>query len=524
MSSIIYQTDKRIGVTYAYESTAYWDKEKKQSRAKRTLIGKVDPETGQIVPTDGRNRVEAPKVTRLFCGATCLLDAIGEKTGVVDDLKNCFPDTWSQILSLAYYLILEDRNPLSRFPRWAAIHQHPYGRDIPSQRSSELFASIEEESRHQFFRRQGRRRAESEFWAYDTTSISSYSQALRQVKRGFNKEHDPLDQINLALLFGEQSSLPFYYRKLPGNISDIKTVKHLLADLEDLGCREIKLVMDRGFASIENINALYQNHLKFIISPRMNLGVIAREKAAVAGSFRDWEHYSVDYDLFAHSQSIKWAYSQERPYKGDTLIGERRMYLHLYFNAEKAVEDERAFNRLLYALECELKEGRKTPAHEKLYGKYFEIKSTPKRGLKIQARQETIDEVKNNYGYFALISNEVKDPIKALEIYRNKDLAEKAFGDIKERLGARRLLVSSERCLDGKLFVEFIALIFLSYIKKQMQDKKLFKTYTITEFLDELETIECVSRQGRKTRFSEVTKKQRELFKAMDVKMPTSLC
>jgi transposase len=282
--------------------------------------------------------------------------------------------------------------------------------------------------------------------------------------------------------------------------------------------------MDRGFASIENINALYQNHLKFIMSPRMNLGVIAQEKDSVAGSFRDWEHYNVNYDLYAHSQSIKWAYSQERPYKGDTLTGERRMYLHLYFNAEKAVEDERAFHRLLYTLECELKEGHKTPAHEKLYGKYFEIKSTPKRGLKIQARQEAIDEAKSKHGYFALISNEIKDPIKALEIYRNKALAEKAFGDIKERLRARRLLVSSERSLDGKLFVEFIALFFLSYIKKQMQDKELFKTYTITDLLDELETIECFNRPGRKTRFSEITKKQRELFNAMEVRLPASLC
>ena len=53
---IIYQKDKRSGITYAYESKAYWDKEKKQSRAKRTLIGRVDLGTGEIVPTDGRMR------------------------------------------------------------------------------------------------------------------------------------------------------------------------------------------------------------------------------------------------------------------------------------------------------------------------------------------------------------------------------------------------------------------------------------------------------------------------------------
>lgn len=51
---IVYQHDKRSGITYAYESKAYWDKEKKQSRAKRKLIGRVDKKTGKIVPTDGR--------------------------------------------------------------------------------------------------------------------------------------------------------------------------------------------------------------------------------------------------------------------------------------------------------------------------------------------------------------------------------------------------------------------------------------------------------------------------------------
>ena len=44
---IIKQYDKRTGITYVYESKAYWDKEKQMSRAKRTLIGKLDPETGK---------------------------------------------------------------------------------------------------------------------------------------------------------------------------------------------------------------------------------------------------------------------------------------------------------------------------------------------------------------------------------------------------------------------------------------------------------------------------------------------
>lgn len=44
-------TNKKSGITYVYESESYWDKEKKQPRNKRKLIGKIDPETGEIIPT-----------------------------------------------------------------------------------------------------------------------------------------------------------------------------------------------------------------------------------------------------------------------------------------------------------------------------------------------------------------------------------------------------------------------------------------------------------------------------------------
>ena len=62
--AIIKQYDKRSGITYAYESHSYWDPEKKMTRARRKLIGRVNPETGEIIPTDGRNRKkELPKET-----------------------------------------------------------------------------------------------------------------------------------------------------------------------------------------------------------------------------------------------------------------------------------------------------------------------------------------------------------------------------------------------------------------------------------------------------------------------------
>lgn len=48
---LVYQKNKKTGITYVYQNEPYWDKEKQQSRAKRTLIGKLDPDTAEIVPT-----------------------------------------------------------------------------------------------------------------------------------------------------------------------------------------------------------------------------------------------------------------------------------------------------------------------------------------------------------------------------------------------------------------------------------------------------------------------------------------
>ena len=530
--AIVKQLDKRSGITYVYESVSYWDREKKQPRSKRTLIGRLDPATGEIVPTDGRGKRRAQKETdpvvrkgpvpvaktdRLFFGATYLLDQIGEVTGLTADLKTCFPDTYKQIQSIAYYLVLEDQNPLFRFKKWAAIHRHPYGKDIPSQRSTEIFQSVTEEAKMHFFRLQGKRRVEKEYWAYDSTSISSRSDTLRQVKYGKNKDDDHLPQINLALVFGEESRLPFYYRKLAGNVPDVKTIQELLRELDVLGYEKVKLVMDRGYYSAENINALFKKHLKFLCGTSSALS-FAREFIREIGSKRDhYEYYNSNLELYVFTKTIAWDYEQERPYKGDVVKEERRMYLHLYFNPDKFSDDGKAFNRKLDTLKNELLSGHRMPEHEKDYKKYFEIKETPKRGVSLTVKQDAVDAAHERYGFFVLISNEVKDPVTALSLYRMRDVVEKAFWNVKERLNLKRTMTSSESSLDGKLFVEFVALIYLSYIQKKMEENGLFATYTLHELLDELDVIECFMEPGKAPILGEVLKKQEQIYRDLDV-------
>jgi transposase len=530
--SIVHQFDKRSGITYVYDSISTWNKEKKQSQSKRRLIGRLDKESGKVVATDGRMKRQKtaaipdkpkPMVKRLFFGATYLLDAIGKELGVTSDLKQCFPQIFEQILSIAYYLIMEGKNPLYRFEKWGTIHKHPFGDDISSQRSSELFSEITEDAIRQFFKLQGKRRIEREHWAYDITSISSYSECLRQVQYGNNKDDDNLPQLNLALVFGEQSRLPFYYRKLAGNIPDVKTVKILLSDFDDLGLNKIKLVMDRGFYSEKNVNNLLKEHIKFLMATKISLKYVKNEIDNVYDEIMSFECYDDNYELYSTTRAINWEYKQERPYKGDVLKEKRRVYLHLYYNIDKATEDKKIFDRKLMELKNEIVSEKRIPQHEVLYKRYFIVKSTPVHGIKVTVNEAEVQNAKRYYGFFALLSNEKTDSITALKIYRNKDIVEKAFGNLKERLNLRRTLVSSEQSLNGKLFVEFIALIFLSHINNRMQEAKMYKNYTMTEMLDKLDIIECVQIPNKKTQIGEILNCQKEIYDAFGINTPLSL-
>ena len=52
MSIVKYKNQS--GATYAYEATSQYDPSTKQSRPKRKYLGRVDDETGGIIPTTGK--------------------------------------------------------------------------------------------------------------------------------------------------------------------------------------------------------------------------------------------------------------------------------------------------------------------------------------------------------------------------------------------------------------------------------------------------------------------------------------
>jgi len=449
-------------------------------RHERVYIGKLDKD-GEFVPNKAyraqQQLQESQKkpAARKYCGATSLLDSITRKTGILDDLKSCFPEDYLKMLSLANYLVIESDSPMYRFSKWANNHWHPLGEDIPDQRISELFASISEDARMSFFNRQSKRRIEKEHLVYDTTSISSYSELISQVRYGKNKDGDSLPQINLALVFGQDSMMPVYYRKLPGNITDTPTIRKLLKDIEFIQGKSVKLVMDRGFFSSRNLNSLYQHHHKFLIGGKRSTKFVSALIEKVCESIKDFSNYDLEQDVYRVSSMEKWPY-EEYDLNGKVVYeSERRIYVHIYYNGQRAEEEKTSFIKSLADCQVAVLEGSCSDAQQKMCDKYFQVKITPVRGSRLQYNEQAIQEHIRHFGYFALLSNEIKDPSEALYVYRNKDLIEKSFGNLKNRLNMRRPLVSSSENLEGKLFVQFLALMLISSIHKSMKDAKLYK-------------------------------------------------
>jgi transposase len=524
------------GVSYVYEDYPYWDKSTKQNRHRREYIGKLGQD-GEFIPNrkylarqnetveKGDAATPVKLARRCYFGATHLLDEISKITGIQEDLRACFPQNYKALISMAYYLVLESESPMYRFPRWAFDHNHPCGDGgLSSQRISEIMREIPEQAKLEFFRRQSRRRQEKEYLAYDTTSVSSYSEYIKAVRYGKNKDKDNLPQVNMALIFGEESCLPVYYRVLPGNITDVMTIRKLIKDIDYLEIDKLKLVMDRGFYSAKNINALYKGRHKFLIAVKANNGFVSALVEKAKTEMHDFTHYDVNHEVYHWTSMEEWPYVQHDRHGNIALEEKRRIYVHIYYNGQRGEEEKARFSKALAMAESALKNRAElTEAQKSLCEKYFIIKETPARGIRIEYKKEAIKKHMDKLGYFVLLSNDIKDPSTALEIYRRKDIVEKAFDNLKERLEMKRTTVHSDQTLAGKFFLQFLALIYISYIHKHMRDNDLYKNYTMQSLLDALDVIERYDYEGHRYHCSEITQKQRDIFACFGVSTPNTV-
>jgi hypothetical protein len=458
---------KPNGAAYLYAVKSYWDKEKKQPRNKQVCLGRIDEKTGEVISFGRKQRTEkrvatVPDLvasTKVY-GPFLLLSKLAKDTGLTAALKKSFPNTHEEILSLAFF-IAQKGLPLSRCDMWSMSHMHPFEKPIQSQRVSELLQQITENERQQFLSLWLKRLSESELLCYDITSISSYATANEYIRWGHNRDKDKLPQINLAMLFGQQSGMPAYYRRMPGNITDVVTLENTIKTLDFLGKTKLHFVLDRGFYSEPNVDALLSRRYHF---------------ALMVPTGRVWVREIIDqyYEALASPEHYRQTGEDEVLYMISHLHqwGGRRCYAHLFYNASRAAGDFDKLSKRLVRCKEELEADDPQESNREFYERFFTVKRTPKRGLSVKYNDAEIQKYRKRYaGFFCILTNVKTDSGELLEAYRRKDVVENCFDDLKNILDMKRLRVHSSATMDSRLFIQFIALILISRITDLPEEK-----------------------------------------------------
>ena len=102
--AIVHVYNRARGVTYVYDSHSYWDKDLKQPRSTRKLIGKLDPVTGEIVPTGKRGRTKQEQDPEKKSG-----HSVTDNKTSVDQTVYLLKEKDAEILSLKKQLSAAER-------------------------------------------------------------------------------------------------------------------------------------------------------------------------------------------------------------------------------------------------------------------------------------------------------------------------------------------------------------------------------------------------------------------------------
>ena len=364
-------------------------------------------------------------------GLTDILEWVGRASDIDHDVRSSFSEgDAAKILSIARYWIGTGGNTLPRLESWQVMHDLPYREAITEDVYGELFKSIgcNEGGVQNYFSCRAARLDKSPVLAFDSTTISTYSENQSEARHGLNKDGDGLNTIKLLTLYSVKSREPLAFAKQPGNIPDVISIENALSQLKCLGLEKPLIVTDNGYYSQTNMMEFALHNVKFLtlVDPdvtwvRETVDELRETLAGMASTC------PFDPTVCGASTSRMHTFSKVRQRsRNDKSAGlketfQRRLYVHIYYSFGNEAKKELAFRRDLLELKAQIEEGITdfTPAAQRKIEKYLTCSRQGRGGLlKVDFNDPAIAEAKKYFGYFALVSNQTINTFTALENYR----------------------------------------------------------------------------------------------------------
>jgi transposase len=137
-----------------------------------------------------------------------------------------------------------------------------------------------------------------------------------------------------------------------------------------------------------------------------------------------------------------------------------RVKAHTYYNPAKvAGEVEILFDELEKCgrVLSEMSEPHSRSLH---YDRYFKINRSKDGGVVFIRDTKKINTIISRLGFFIIVETDSEaSSLDILMIYRQRDVVEKSFDDLKNELDMKRIHCHSDETMGGKMFVAFFALI-----------------------------------------------------------------
>ena len=481
---------RKNGITYVYERTTQYDRQSKKTMTTSTrLIGKILPGETEMVSTRHRKpngyRKAAGSASRKHVGLTDILEWAGRESHIDHDLQVCFSaGDCAKIQSIARYWLGTDGNTLPRLEGWQLMHDLPYPYGISEDVYGELFKSLgrDESGIQGFFMARAGRLSIRPVIAYDSTTISTYSQNQHEARRGFNKEKDGLDTIKLLTLYSVKDEEPIAYSKQPGNIPDVICIDNAIMQFKCLGIDKPLVTTDTGYCSEQNLCELCRRNMKFLTLIDTDIRM-AREavdtlrgQLASMGAVCPFDyHVSGAATTIMHEFSFKRERTRNGIAAGETVRFTRRLHLYAFKSNDLWEQHEIAFRRKLLELKQQIEQGVSdfTEAAKERIRKYLVCTRTGRGGrLHVSFNEEACAEARKYFGHFTLISNTPLGVFEALEYYRMRERIEELFQSEKENVDGRRPRLWYPDALRGRMFVQFVALCYRCFIVKKIKTVK----------------------------------------------------
>jgi len=481
---------RKNGVTYVYERTTKYNPETHKTITVSTrLIGKIMPGETEMVATRHRKPNGYGKTeqiaTRRHVGLTDILEWAGRESHIDKDVKGCFSSgDAAKILSIARYWLGTDGNTLPRLEGWQLMHKLPYSYGISEDVYGELFKSLgcNEGGIQSYFKLRAGRLSKKPVIAYDSTTISTYSQNQHEARRGFNKDRDGLDTIKLLTLYSVKDEEPIAYAKQPGNVPDVICIDNAIEQFKCFDIDRPLVTTDTGYCSESNLCELCRRNMKFLTLvdtdakiARMAVDTL-REQLESMGAVCPFDyHVSGGTMTVMHEFSFKRERSRNGVAAGEVEKFSRRLYLYAFRSSELKDKHELAFRQKLMELKKQVEEGGTvfSDAARGRIEKYLICSRTGRGGkLHVSFNEEACAKAREYFGYFVLVSNAPLGVFEALEDYRMRERIEELFQDEKESVDGRRPRLWYPDALRGRMFVQFVALCYRCFIMKKIRAVK----------------------------------------------------